>query len=83
MTFKIDTDGATTALDIYRMGWYGGDGARQVATVQPSARCRRASRPAPSDGATGLGRLRQLGGVGVVGRPGRRRLRHLLRAARA
>jgi hypothetical protein len=35
--FKVDTDAADYRLDIYRMGWYGGDGARKVATVQPSA----------------------------------------------
>jgi N,N-dimethylformamidase beta subunit-like protein/uncharacterized protein DUF4082/Big-like domain-containing protein/purple acid phosphatase-like protein len=35
--FKVDTAAADYRLDIYRMGWYGGDGARKVATVQPSA----------------------------------------------
>jgi hypothetical protein len=35
--FKIDTDAAAYHLDIYRMGFYGGDGARKVATVLPSA----------------------------------------------
>ncbi len=36
------------------MGYYGGDGARQVATVQPTATCRRPSPPACTDAATGL-----------------------------
>ena len=31
--FKIDTDAASYQLEIYRMGYYGGDGARLVATV--------------------------------------------------
>ena len=35
--FKIDTDATNYRLDIYRMGYYGGMGARQVATVTPSA----------------------------------------------
>ena len=43
--FKIDTDAASYQLEIYRMGYYGGDGARLVATVQPQ-RLRRPSRPA-------------------------------------
>ncbi len=34
--FKIDTDSANYRIDIYRMGYYGGDGARRVATVRPS-----------------------------------------------
>ncbi|WP_298435884.1 DUF4082 domain-containing protein [Geobacter sp.] len=35
--FKIQTDAASYRLDIYRIGYYGGNGARKVATVQPSA----------------------------------------------
>ncbi len=35
--FKIKTDSTAYHLDIYRMGYYGGDGARRVDTVQPSA----------------------------------------------
>ena len=35
--FKIDTPSSAYHLDIYRMGYYAGDGARKVATVQPSA----------------------------------------------
>ena len=34
--FKIDTDSADYRIDIYRMGYYGGDGARRVAMVRPS-----------------------------------------------
>ncbi|MBE2224280.1 MAG: DUF4082 domain-containing protein, partial [Anaerolineae bacterium] len=34
--FKIDTDASDYVLDIYRMGFYNGQGARKVATVQPS-----------------------------------------------
>ncbi|NMR21432.1 DUF4082 domain-containing protein [Cellulomonas fimi] len=35
--FKIDTDAAAYSIDIYRTGWYGGKGARKVASVVPSA----------------------------------------------
>ncbi|MGQ0830639.1 MAG: N,N-dimethylformamidase beta subunit family domain-containing protein [Microthrixaceae bacterium] len=34
--FKVKTPSSNYRLDIYRMGYYGGDGARKVATVQPS-----------------------------------------------
>ena len=37
VAFKVDTPASNYRLDIYRMGWYGGAGARLVATVQPSA----------------------------------------------
>ncbi len=35
--FKIDTDSTDYRIDIYRMGYYGGDGARKVETIRPSA----------------------------------------------
>ena len=35
--FKIDTPSSNYRLDIYRMGYYSGNGARKVATVLPSA----------------------------------------------
>ncbi len=35
--FKISTDASSYAIDIYRMGYYGGDGARKIASVTPSA----------------------------------------------
>ncbi|WP_240197714.1 DUF4082 domain-containing protein [Nonomuraea lactucae] len=34
--FKVDTQATDYRLDIYRIGYYGGMGARKVATVQPS-----------------------------------------------
>jgi len=36
--FKIDTDATAYTIDIYRMGYYGGMGARKVASVTPSAK---------------------------------------------
>lgn len=37
ITFKVKTDAAAYRLDIYRMGYYGGNGARKVASITPSA----------------------------------------------
>jgi len=36
-SFKVKTTARSYRLDIYRMGYYGGNGARKVATVTPSA----------------------------------------------
>ena len=65
-------------LDIYRMGYYDGLGARRIS----DHRCaRRPPRPArvPHRGADRADRLRQLERVGDVDRSGRRRLGHLFR----
>jgi len=35
--FKVRTDSAKYRVDIYRTGWYGGLGARLVASIRPSA----------------------------------------------
>jgi hypothetical protein len=35
--FKIDTRASAYSIGIYRVGYYGGDGARKVATINPSA----------------------------------------------
>ncbi len=35
--FKIDTDASAYSVTIYRIGYYGGTGARRIATVTPSA----------------------------------------------
>ncbi|MEZ5065999.1 MAG: DUF6605 domain-containing protein [bacterium] len=52
--FKIDTDATNYRLDIYRLGYYSGLGARLVATVQPSATLPQ-TQPAPvTDPSTGL-----------------------------
>src|SRR6266567_3894625 len=34
--FKVSTNATSYRLDIYRLGYYGGQGARKVATAQPS-----------------------------------------------
>ncbi|MCF2529768.1 N,N-dimethylformamidase beta subunit family domain-containing protein [Yinghuangia soli] len=35
--FKIKTPATGYRLDIYRLGWYGGNGARKITTVNPTA----------------------------------------------
>jgi hypothetical protein len=52
--FKIDTDASDYRLEIYRLGWYGGDGARRIDTVQPSASLPQAQGECQSDAETGL-----------------------------
>ena len=37
VSFKVKTDASSYKIDIYRLGYYGGDGARKVATVLPTA----------------------------------------------
>ena len=64
--FKIKTDSTDYRIDIYRMGYYGGMGARLVDTIEPSRRT-----PAISTGRhQGSGdtplRLRQLGGIRLL-----------------
>jgi len=52
--FKVKTPASDYRLNIYRMGWYGGDGARLVDTVQPSAALPQVQPPCSTDAATGL-----------------------------
>ncbi|HEY7042112.1 MAG TPA: N,N-dimethylformamidase beta subunit family domain-containing protein, partial [Nocardioidaceae bacterium] len=52
--FKIDTPSTAYHLDIYRMGYYGGDGARKVATVTPSASLPQAQPTCDTDVPVGL-----------------------------
>ncbi len=52
--FKIDTDASGYRLDIYRMGYYGGAGARKVATVQPSVGLPQVQPDCLNDATTGL-----------------------------
>ncbi len=55
--FKVDTDSDDYRIDIYRMGYYGGMGARRVDSIEPSAalpqtqpECLRASIPVLAEG---------------------------------
>src|SRR5438270_8357 len=52
--FKVNTDATSYHLDIYRLGYYNGDGARKVATFTPSTSPPQ-SQPLPvTDPSTGL-----------------------------
>jgi hypothetical protein len=52
--FKVATSAPDYRLDIYRMGYYGGAGARLVATVQPSVALPQSQPACGDDAATGL-----------------------------
>jgi hypothetical protein len=52
--FKIDTNSGDYRLDIYRLGYYGGLGARLITTVQPSATLPQAQPPCLTESSTGL-----------------------------
>ena len=54
VSFKIDTSSPDYRLDIYRMGYYGGAGARKITTVQPSATLPQSQPACLNDSATGL-----------------------------
>jgi hypothetical protein len=52
--FKIETDAASYHLDIYRMGYYNGNGARLITTVNPSASLPQVQPACINDAATKL-----------------------------
>jgi hypothetical protein len=52
--FKIDTDARSYRIEIYRLGYYGGDGARKVAAVSPSATLPQSQPSCLADASTGL-----------------------------
>ena len=52
--FKINTPATSYRLDIYRMGYYAGNGARKVATVNPSASLPQSQPACLTNSATGL-----------------------------
>jgi len=52
--FKIDTPSTNYRLDIYRLGYYSGNGARKVATVEPTATLPQTQPNCLSHTATGL-----------------------------
>jgi WD40 repeat protein len=54
VSFKIDTDASDYRLDIYRLGYYGGQGARKVDTVLPSVVLPQVQPSCLQDSATGL-----------------------------
>jgi hypothetical protein len=54
VSFKVDTNSSNYRLDIYRMGYYGGLGARKLTTVESSAALPQGQPGCNSDASTGL-----------------------------
>lgn len=54
VNFKIKTNAVAYRVDIYRMGYYGGLGARHVATLTPSANLPQTQPPCLTDASTFL-----------------------------
>jgi hypothetical protein len=54
INFKVNTNATAYRLDIYRMGYYGGQGARLVTTVNPSAALPQTQPSCLTEIATGL-----------------------------
>jgi hypothetical protein len=52
--FKINTNAAAYTIGIYRIGYYGGNGARKIATLAPSATLPQTQPPCITDNATHL-----------------------------
>src|SRR5579859_4350442 len=52
--FKISTNATSYAIDIYRLGFYQGLGARLVASISPSATLPQIQPPCLTDSSTGL-----------------------------
>ncbi|HYI93634.1 MAG TPA: DUF4082 domain-containing protein [Bryobacteraceae bacterium] len=52
--FNINTDAASYQIDIYRLGYYGGDGARKITTIRPSVSLPHIQPPCLTDGTTKL-----------------------------
>ena len=54
ISFKVKTNARSYRLDVYRMGYYQGNGARKVATVNPSAALPQTQPACRTNSATGL-----------------------------
>ena len=54
ISFKIQSPATTYAIDIYRMGYYGGDGARLEASITPNISVSQNQPPCLSNSAIGL-----------------------------
>jgi len=54
VSFKIKTDSSSYAIDIYRLGFYQGNGARKIVRITPSAALPQVQPDCVSDPSTGL-----------------------------
>jgi len=52
--FKVNTNSSDYRLDIYRIGYYGGNGARKITTIQPSTALPQTQPACLTDSAVGL-----------------------------
>jgi hypothetical protein len=52
--FKVSTAASSYTIDIYRLGWYGGNGARKITSVNPSAPLPQNQPACVSDTTTGI-----------------------------
>jgi hypothetical protein len=54
VSFKVKTDASNYRIDIYRVGYYNGNGARKIATVNPSVSLPQTQPACVSEPSTGL-----------------------------
>ena len=54
VSFKISTNATNYSINIYRMGYYGGMGARKIATISPSANLPQTQPACITDNSVGL-----------------------------
>ncbi|MFD2091856.1 DUF4082 domain-containing protein [Blastococcus deserti] len=54
LPFKVLTPATAYHIDIFRLGWYGGDGARLITQLTPSARLPQSQPDCLYDGSTGM-----------------------------
>ncbi len=83
VSFKVDLDATVPEfhIDIYRLGWYGGDGARKVATI-PASQTTSTDQPSCLDDLTGLIDCGSWSVSATWAVPGRRGVGHLHRSPR-
>ena len=78
VNFKINTNASAYTIDIYRIGYYGGMGARKVASISPSAHLAADAAGLPGRHHHGTDGLRQLGDIGYLASACQRGIRRLL-----
>ncbi len=54
VSFKVNTDASAYVINIFRLGWYQGNGARFIASVQPSASLPQTQPACATDASVGL-----------------------------
>ena len=79
--FKVKTDATAYGIDIYRLGYYGGDGARLIASVNPTATLPQTQPACLERHRHRTDRLRELGRERVVGGARERDVRRVHRQA--